>query len=394
MASAEEVQQMLSAMQVAFVEALAKQQQASNDLRDEIVSLKQEVESIKSKSAMAPPQILLTPPESNDLRFTDKEPASGNGLFHANQTQSPPTRKERSERLPNPDAFTGKRAQLPEFLYALSNKLKGNADRYPEDNDKLQYALTRIKGEAAALVNPFEPTTLETLLGILEASYGDPNQQATAQRKLQSMSQGTTSFPAYFSRFHRHAKISGWNDTALISRLIESLNAKLAASLIGVELPDKLETCANLINKRYNDILRLAPKSPTRHSTPRQRHEKALYTVKDPDAMEIDAVSNSYAPIGSAERKRREQNKLCFKCGSGSHLSFKCDKPMPSARIRAASLNRLRSPRPARNQKLSRSRSSNSRKSASSVLSSRASSTSDTNRRSSRPSRSKGRSRN
>ena len=74
------------------------------------------------------------------------------------------------------------------------------------------------------------------------------------------MAQGTKSFLVYFSKFNRYARETGWNDSALVNSLVESLSPKLKTSLIGIDLLGALDACANVINKWYNDILRLTPK--------------------------------------------------------------------------------------------------------------------------------------
>ena len=94
----------------------------------------------------------------------------------------PPTQLTKSERLPDPEKFTGKRNELRPFLAQLKNKLEGNADRYPSERERLRYGLSRVAGDAALTVKPFNPTSLAALVEILEASYGDPNRQATAQQ--------------------------------------------------------------------------------------------------------------------------------------------------------------------------------------------------------------------
>ena len=68
------------------------------------------------------------------------------------------------------------------------------------------------------------------------------------------------SFPVYFSKFNHYVKEIGWNNSILINSLIKSLSPKLKTSLIGVDLLGALNTCVNVINKRYNDILCLIPK--------------------------------------------------------------------------------------------------------------------------------------
>ena len=47
----------------------------------------------------------------------------------------------------------------------------------------------------------------------------------------------------------------GWNNSILVNSLIKSLSPKLKTSLIGVDLLGALNACANIINKRYNNIL-------------------------------------------------------------------------------------------------------------------------------------------
>jgi hypothetical protein len=52
----------------------------------------------------------------------------------------------------------------------------------------------------------------------------------------------------------------GWNDFVLINSFIKSLNLKLKTSLISIDLLKTLNIYTNVINKWYNDILRLTPK--------------------------------------------------------------------------------------------------------------------------------------
>lgn len=249
--------------------------------------------------------------------------------------QTIPTQPTKSERLPDPEKFTGKRNELRPFLAQLKNKLEGNADRYPTEQERLRYALSRVAGDAAITIEPFAPTTVAALVETLEASYGDPNRQATAQQRINRMTQGDLSFPVYFARFHQYSKQTGWNDAAQINHLVESLNPELKRTLIGVTLPARLEDCANLINRHWNDLLRLqsrtsyrtgnpmAASSPTRPSTQVRK--------KDPEAMDLDIGTQGYAPKNSAERQKRAREGRCFKCGSKTHLSPACSVPIPRA---------------------------------------------------------------
>ena len=88
---------------------------------------------------------------------------------------APPVQPTKSERLPDPEKFTGKRNELRPFLAQLRNKLEGNSDRYPSDQERLRYALSRLSGDAAIMIETFNPSTLAGLIENLEISYNNPN---------------------------------------------------------------------------------------------------------------------------------------------------------------------------------------------------------------------------
>ena len=190
--------QQMAAMQESFAHALSQ----SNAKLDQLV---QEIEIIKTASAKTPPRVILTPvSDDSNQPLPDEVLECGSGSKPVNPNTLP--RLTRSERLPDPPIFTGKRKDLNSFLRQLKNKLRINQDRYPTEDEKLSYAMSRLGGDAANLVEPYELPTVQSLVGLLEASYGDPNRQATAQTKLLKLSQGTRSFPTYFAKFHRYAK--------------------------------------------------------------------------------------------------------------------------------------------------------------------------------------------
>jgi hypothetical protein len=75
------------------------------------------------------------------------------------------------------------------------------------------------------------------------------------------MTQKKKSFLVYFSKFNHYVKEIGWNNSTLINSLIKSLSPELKTSLINIDLLGALNAYTNVINKQYNNILHLTPKS-------------------------------------------------------------------------------------------------------------------------------------
>src|SRR6266516_122062 len=61
----------------------------------------------------------------------------------------------KSEKLPDPPMFGGIRKELRPFVTKLRLKLSVNADRFPTEQDKLSYAMSRLYGDAARTIDPF-----------------------------------------------------------------------------------------------------------------------------------------------------------------------------------------------------------------------------------------------
>src|SRR5437879_5647861 len=94
----------------------------------------------------------------------------------------------RTEKIEGLKPFSGNLAKLTSFLFLLQRKLNGNSDRYPIEEAQLNYGISCLTRNALEVVRPLiEQRTISTvsqLASILEASFGDPNRNATAQAKL------------------------------------------------------------------------------------------------------------------------------------------------------------------------------------------------------------------
>ena len=242
-------------------------------------------------------------------------------------TISPPP-SAKSDRLPDPPMFSGKRRDLPTFIRKLRYKLEGNADRYPSERARLLYAHSRLERDPVTLIDPLmdkDISTVDQLVSFLQATYGDPNKEITAWSKLDNLKQGKRSFLTHFAEFRRLVADTELNEAGMISHLRRTLSDDLRRAMIGIVIPSTLNEYANLISTYDNDLRYL----PITRSSQPYAHRKA------PEAMEIDATD--YAPLHSAERQRRIQEGRCFKCGHKGHISRDCSVPLPQIRARSSS---------------------------------------------------------
>lgn len=313
-----------------FMQTLAAQQLKQSE---QIQYLHTKLESATSKTTSTTPE-----PAASVAASMQSESTSDSQLNTTIQN----TNYRLSERLPDPSAFTGKRRDLLSFIDEMKNKLHGNADRFPTADEQFTYVRSRIQGEAATIIRPLlgnNITTVNNLFSFLEATYGDPNRKDTAQVKLGAIRQGRKSFITFFAEFRRLASDSELNEAGLITILRHALNPDLQRAMVGVKVPDKLNDYANLIQTFDNDLRYLALQSA---SSDRVGRHKNIFSNKDsdPDAMDLDHIG-TYAPVGSKERQRRMDKRLCYKCASSKHLSFDCDVPIPRTRIQTVASRNL-----------------------------------------------------
>ena len=204
----------LKASNEALLANLAEQE---NRHAQQMSELRQELDTIKSRSAHATTSdATRTNTEGEQVR---SEKSSGNGSTPATTQSTSPVRAK-SERLPDPPAFSGKKKDLPLFITKLRYKLKGNSDRFPDEESRLIYAHSRLEHDPATLVDPLmskDISTVEQLIEFLKATYGDPNRELTAWSRLDNMKQGKKNFLSHFAEFRRLVADTNLNEGAQIN---------------------------------------------------------------------------------------------------------------------------------------------------------------------------------
>ena len=291
--------------------------------REQMTSL---MTNFEARLTSLPPPVTST---SGSSGTADEQPPASSSSSPSVSAPLPP-RPQLSERLPDPPMFTGRKKDLPLFLTKLRMKLRGNADRFPDEASRIIYAHSRLDSDPATLINPLMDShirSVDSLVQFLESTYGDPNKELTAWSRLDNLKQGKKNFTSHFANFRQIIADANLNEAAQISQLRRTLSDNIREKMAGVEIPNTLDEYANLIQRYDNDIRYL----------PSGRSHVSSKTTRYPVEMEIDASGGSgYAPKNSAERQKRIKEGRCFKCGERGHISSLCPDTKPKQQVRTS----------------------------------------------------------
>ncbi|KAE8206788.1 hypothetical protein CF327_g7489 [Tilletia walkeri] len=139
-----------------------------------------------------------------------------------------PHNNNRELKVNSPETFHGRnKSKLGHFLLGLNIAIKTQSTRFPDDDTKINYAVSFLRDDAMAWVEPFASKTPEEqpafmksyhlFIKELKTIFGDPDEVATAERNIRLLRQrGPAS--AYFADFRRYAAVLDWNDSALASQ--------------------------------------------------------------------------------------------------------------------------------------------------------------------------------
>ena len=292
-----------------------------------------------------------------------------------NAQQNSPALESRTEtRLGDPETFDGDRSKLTGFLAELRIRFRGNKSRFPDDDSKISYALSFLKDTPLLALQPIlgEPeeewpeylTNFDKFANYLTKQYGDPNEKATARRKLRSLVQ-TTSAADYFSEFCHWANIlKRRDDESTIDQAIFGLKDVLKDELARhgkefttldalrdfiIPLDDRL--WVREVERRKRDKEKIGKSVPivapppsyplsVNGPTPGQSGSSVARSspaVGQAQGSTANIVSNNpfrgqlgnqqfypRGPLSNEEKERRRRNNACHYCGSGGHLIAAC----------------------------------------------------------------------
>jgi hypothetical protein len=274
-----------------------------------------------------------------------------------NQHHLPQYLPRLSAEHPDPDTFSGVNKELPSFIRAMYIKLKRNADWYPTDQDKMAYLVSRLRGKAhdtvqygISLKGDITFANIDAIVTVLQQTYGDIDEEGTAQTKLMNLKQGNKPTLQFLSEWQDIANKSGLEDKSLIAFLKNSLHHEVLNRLSTMLLtntkisPDLTGFITQI--RHIDSVLRsLSPdytKAKTHtHHTPQfvtpLSDSTSLSVSQGGDAMDLNAARLSASwgpekrnvrPANDEERAARKlynlKNNLCLWCDSPDHRAKVC----------------------------------------------------------------------
>lgn len=128
--------------------------------------------------------------------------------------------------------YDGNRDKLKNFLLQCNLKIKGQGTRFHDDQQKINWAISWLRGRALSWIEPklandtIAFATWGEFTKSLQATFGDPDPQQTAISKLRELRQ-KASVSSYWSEFQTIAIETKWDNEALISQFLYGLKTEL-----------------------------------------------------------------------------------------------------------------------------------------------------------------------
>ena len=257
---------------------------------------------------------------------------------------TPPLVQPSASNLPKvslPDKYDGNPKGFRGFVNQLNLVFVLNESRYSTDRIKIFTLGSLLIGRALSWFNPYieHPESYANVfssygnfIATFRATFGPVDPAITAANEIRRLNQGKGSASSYASTFVQLAADLGWNDAALISQFRSGLNNEVKDMLVYHDYPTSLDQAISVAvrcdRRLYENRLEqrsrggYAPATAPRHavtSTP-------VPALSGPTPMDIDAVQTGgrHPPVSDAERQRRRENNLCFRCGEPGHIAPNC----------------------------------------------------------------------
>jgi hypothetical protein len=146
----------------------------------------------------------------------------------------------------SPEPFTGDRTKTRNFLVQVSVVFQTQPSRFPDDQTKVYYLGSFLRGPAASWFSPLvekQDPILQDWTQFLESfkqTFEHPDRPAEAARQLRALRQGSKSAALLAADFRRIAVDVEWTTSSLMDTFYDALNDRVKDRLAELERPKTL----------------------------------------------------------------------------------------------------------------------------------------------------------
>ena len=230
---------------------------------------------------------------------------------------------------------------------AWAQKVVQKTDRnYPDPQDQIDYACSRVGGQAEAYLAPRVRvgTTMpfnnrDEVLEFLYDIMADPNPRQTSRHKLEALTQGKMEFAEFYGHFITQVVNLDYSEQAQIDILLDKIDRRLRrawdnnvnppTTLIGVRRQLlTLDQNIRQTDKRFPQQQPSSSRFSTAKASTGPTPKPAAATVPAVGATVTIRPKRTLNParISDADRDRERYIKegRCFKCGRQGHMKPEC----------------------------------------------------------------------
>eukprot|EP00833_Pecoramyces_ruminatium_P010785 jgi/Orpsp1_1/1184817/evm.model.c7180000091086.1 len=230
------------------------------------------------------------------------------------------------------DGFVGDRKYFKGFLAKMELIFMLYQDRFPRDDDKVVYIISRLYGQAmnwaATLIENRDPCLVdyEAFIERFKSFFGDTDITYVANQRLRTIKQKNLGgMRGYIMEFNKYADDSNWNEEAKMDAFIAGLNNQVATRILemfpGPRNLLALQTIASRIDARLTvnqQFFRNSSSSGFRSFNYKKNKSNKYKNNKN---------NNKYhGPLSQEEKDRRRRENLCLYCGASNHSLKECPK--------------------------------------------------------------------
>ena len=176
---------------------------------------------------------------------------------------APQTPEDRGQKFPDSPEFSGlDRTHWAAGFAQPQRFIEHNPASFRDEQSKMRYALNRLKGIALGQIMPhvWEDGMIwlenpQAYIQLVTAAFGDPDQVATAERKMREIKHKNCMFSECYAEYQVIAADLDWNPSALRNALRMGLSEEMKDSFTYNYMPEELPAFVTVCQK-WDDQLR------------------------------------------------------------------------------------------------------------------------------------------